>query len=262
MITGIRIDKVEASREKMSEIKGLDINISIDNVKVMGPEVQVDFTYIATYPDRPGLLVFKGRANDREQKMLMSYIAEVALQAGRLPGSAKLERWDVGPSIVEAEIAFVGHPSSPLNEKGTSIRFRCGISNEEQRQLAMEIKEQLSLGKSDAASVISIRSASLVGNDATLEISPSPVGVLKMKGSLLSHEEQKAADSIRAGWESEKKLPDQFSELVLNAINFTCGTNGVLVVRPVNLAPPMMPPRISISHEEGEKQQGKEGKAK
>ena len=246
MITGIRIDKVEAWREKMTEMKGLDMNISVDHVKVTGPEVQVDFTYTATYPDKSGLLTLKGRALDEGQKMLMSYVAELALQTGRLPGSVKLERWDVGPATLEAELVFTGHPSSPVTGKGASMRFKSGIANDEQRQVAMGIKEHLSANKGSSASVVAIRNVSLIGPDATLDIAPAPVGVLRMKGSLLSHEEAKLAKDIHSGWEADRKLPDAFSELVLNAINFTCGTNGVLVVRPVNLAPPMVPPRISL----------------
>ncbi|MFH1306750.1 MAG: hypothetical protein ABIH83_03815 [Candidatus Micrarchaeota archaeon] len=72
------------------------------------------------------------------------------------------------------------------------------------------------------------------------------VGTLKMNGALLAHEEEKKAKEIADNWKKDKKLPDEFSEMVLNAINFTCGTNGVLVVRPVNLAPPMIPPRIQL----------------
>ncbi|MFA5107932.1 MAG: hypothetical protein WC492_00145 [Candidatus Micrarchaeia archaeon] len=124
MITGIRIDSVEARREKNEDVKGLDVNIGIDDVKVSGPEVEIKFTYTANY------------------------------QEG--------------------------------------------------------------------------------------------VGVLKMNGALLAHEDAKAAKDISSSWAKDKKLPDEFSEMVLNAINFTCGTNGVLVVRPVNLAPPMIPPRIQL----------------
>lgn len=128
MITGIKIDKVEASRDKNEDVKGLDVNIGIDEVKINGPEVEIAFSYTATY------------------------------QEG--------------------------------------------------------------------------------------------VGVLKMGGALLAHEDEKSAKEIGASWKKEKKLPDEFSEMVLNAINFTCGTNGVLVVRPVNLAPPMIPPRIQLKKQE------------
>ncbi len=125
MITGIRINSVEAHRTSDEEIKGLDINIGIDAVKVTGPEVEVTFTYTATYQQN--------------------------------------------------------------------------------------------------------------------------VGVLKMGGSILSHEDLKLAADIAANWAKDKHLPDAYSELVLNAVNFTCGTNGTLVVRPVNLAPPMVPPRIELN---------------
>ena len=246
MITGIRIDKVEAWREKMTEMRGLDINISVDNVIITGPEVQVDFTYMATYPDKAGMLSLKGRVADESQKMLMSYVAEMGLLNGRLPASVSVARWDAGPATLEVELAFVGHASSPVSGKGTAIRFKAGLSGDEQHQLAMELKEQLTAAKNDTSKVFTIHNAALTGSDALLELSPSPVGVLRMKGALLSHEEAKQAKEISAGWTADRKLPDQFSELVLNAINFTCGTNGVLVVRPVNLAPPMVPPRISL----------------
>ncbi|MFH1094825.1 MAG: hypothetical protein V1728_01260 [Candidatus Micrarchaeota archaeon] len=125
MITGIRIDSVEAKRSNNEEIRGLDVNIGIDNVKTTGQEVEVAFTYNVIYREA------------------------------------------------------VGH--------------------------------------------------------------------LKMSGSLMSHEDAKLSKEISDSWAKDKKLPDSYSELVLNAINFTCGTNGVLVVRPVNLAPPMVPPRIEIA---------------
>ena len=109
----------------------------------------------------------------------------------------------------------------------------------------MLIKEKMG-GKAKLKAILSLRNLSMNGSDASFEVVPSPVGVLRMSGSLLSHEDAKMAKEINDGWAKDKRLPDSFSELVLNAINFTCGTNGVLVVRPVNLAPPMVPPRISL----------------
>lgn len=248
MITGIRIDKVEAWRERAAEMKGLDINISVDTVKVTGPEVEVQFTYTATYPDKTGSLSMKGRLADEAQKMLMAYVAEMAMQNSHLPESVSVASWNVGAGTVEAELSFVGHSSSPATGKGAAIRFKAGLTGEDQRQVAMDIKEMLS-AKGASAKVISVKNAGMVGSEATLEVAPAPVGVLRMKGALLSHEDAKLAKDIAAGWEADRKLPDQFSELVLNAINFTCGTNGVLVVRPVNLAPPMVPPRISLGNQ-------------
>jgi len=73
------------------------------------------------------------------------------------------------------------------------------------------------------------------------------VGFLKIEGILNASEENAKAKSIGELWGKEKRLPDDFAELVLNTINFTCGTNGTLVVRPVNLSPPMIPPRIELA---------------
>ncbi|MFH1285207.1 MAG: hypothetical protein ABIH99_01360 [Candidatus Micrarchaeota archaeon] len=73
------------------------------------------------------------------------------------------------------------------------------------------------------------------------------VGTLKIAGVLYAKEDAKKSASIGSSWKKDKKLPDDFAELVLNTINFTCGTNGTLVVRPINLSPPMIPPKIEIS---------------
>ncbi|MFH1471064.1 MAG: hypothetical protein ABIF01_04910 [Candidatus Micrarchaeota archaeon] len=71
------------------------------------------------------------------------------------------------------------------------------------------------------------------------------VGMLKIVGSISSNEEH--AREIMLSWKKDKKLPEDFAELILNTINFTCGTNGTLVVRPINLSPPMVPPRIELA---------------
>jgi hypothetical protein len=71
------------------------------------------------------------------------------------------------------------------------------------------------------------------------------VGVLKIVGSITANEDH--AREIMTSWKKDKKLPEDFAEVVLNTINFTCGTNGTLVVRPINLSPPMVPPRIELA---------------
>jgi hypothetical protein len=71
------------------------------------------------------------------------------------------------------------------------------------------------------------------------------VGILKITGMISSTEEH--AREIMLSWKKDKKLPEDFAELILNTINFTCGTNGTLVVRPINLSPPMVPPRIELA---------------
>ncbi|MFA4982838.1 MAG: hypothetical protein WC588_01345 [Candidatus Micrarchaeia archaeon] len=124
MITGIKISKVEAKRDKDDEVAGLNINIGIDAVNVKGGEVSIAFNYVASYMEG--------------------------------------------------------------------------------------------------------------------------VGELRMNGTVMSKEEAKFAKEISDTWEKSKKLPDSYAELVLNAVNYACGTNGTLVVRAINLAPPIVPPRIQL----------------
>lgn len=82
------------------------------------------------------------------------------------------------------------------------------------------------------------------------------VGFLKIQGEIYAEEEAKKAKEIVKSWKDKKVLPEDFAELVLNSINYTCGTNGTLVVRTVNLSPPMIPPRITLAKGAGK------GKAK
>lgn len=73
------------------------------------------------------------------------------------------------------------------------------------------------------------------------------VGSLVIKGELTAKEENKLAKEIDDKWKKERKLPDGFAEVVLNNVNYACAANGTLVVRAVNLSPPMIPPRIEVS---------------
>jgi len=77
------------------------------------------------------------------------------------------------------------------------------------------------------------------------------VGELKMVGEVYFEEDAKKAKEIEKQWTEKKSLPNDFAEIVLNTINYTCSTNGVLVVRPVNLSPPMIPPRIQLGRAGG-----------
>jgi len=77
------------------------------------------------------------------------------------------------------------------------------------------------------------------------------VGQLMMKGEIYFEEDPKKVKDIEKQWKSKKSLPNDFAEVVLNSINYTCSTNGVLVVRPVNLSPPMIPPRIQLGKRGG-----------
>jgi len=72
------------------------------------------------------------------------------------------------------------------------------------------------------------------------------VGELKIKGVLYAKEEKKFAKEIEDEWKKSKKLPDNYAETVLNAINYSGSANGTLVARVLNLSPPLIPPRIQL----------------
>lgn len=135
MITGIKISKVEAHRDKEQDITGLNVNIGIDTVSVKGGEIHIAFNYKADYQEA--------------------------------------------------------------------------------------------------------------------------IGELSMSGAIIAREDARLTKEVEARWTKEKKLPDAFAEIVLNAINYTCGTNGTFVVRPVNLSPPIVPPRIQLGPEGGAQSRGK-----
>ena len=105
---------------------------------------------------------------------------------------------------------------------------------------------------------IGIDGVTVAGNEAKIDFNyavnyAEGVGELKMKGSITAREDAKLTKEIGDRWMKEKKLPDAFAEITLNAINYACGTNGVFVVRPVNLSPPIVPPRIQLGPETAKK---------
>ncbi|MFH1222704.1 MAG: hypothetical protein V1492_06505 [Candidatus Micrarchaeota archaeon] len=72
------------------------------------------------------------------------------------------------------------------------------------------------------------------------------VGQLQIKGTLLSTEEDTLAKKIGDEWKKNKKLPEEYTTLVLSAINYSGSANGTLLARVLNLSAPFIPPRIQM----------------
>ena len=125
MIIGGRVDVVEGKKQKEDTIKGLNINITIDGVKVNGNNVEISYTYTATYAE--------------------------------------------------------------------------------------------------------------------------DIGYLTIKGVLFAEEDKKVAKDIADEWQKNKKVPDGYAEIVLNAVNYTGSANGTLIARVLNISPPLVPPKIQIT---------------
>jgi hypothetical protein len=79
------------------------------------------------------------------------------------------------------------------------------------------------------------------------------VGQLKMSGLLFASEDRSRVKEIDDMWKKSKRMPEDFAELVLNTINYTCGVNGTFVVQPVRLSPPMQMPLVKVEMKPEEK---------
>lgn len=85
MITGGRIDEVEGKKNKEDEFLGLNINISIDGVKVNGEAVEIQYTYEATYANGVGNVKIKGAIFTKEDKKVSKEIEEEWKKNKKMP---------------------------------------------------------------------------------------------------------------------------------------------------------------------------------
>jgi len=76
---------------------------------------------------------------------------------------------------------------------------------------------------------------------------------LKIEGVVVAKEP--GAAKIVERWKKKQGLPDEFSEDLINVINYVGSVNGTVIARVVDLAPPMSMPKLT----RGEKKEG--GKA-
>ena len=67
-----------------------------------------------------------------------------------------------------------------------------------------------------------------------------------MEGTITAEEEKALLDQIKKEWADKQRLPQEYAEVIINAINYFGGINGVLAARVVNLSPPLVPPRFSL----------------
>lgn len=94
-------------------------------------------------------------------------------------------------------------------------------------------------------------------NDKNVEIDYSytanyeeGVGSITIKGTIIAVEDTPQAKKIQDEWKKNKKLPQEYTTTILSAINYSGSANGTLIARVLNLAAPLIPPRIEISKAE------------
>ena len=87
MIVGERILEVSGKRDKREAIKGLNINIGIDNVTVKGEDIEIEYSYTANYEEEVGKLQIKGVLMSKEEKKLAKEIEDTWKKDKKIPES-------------------------------------------------------------------------------------------------------------------------------------------------------------------------------
>lgn len=72
------------------------------------------------------------------------------------------------------------------------------------------------------------------------------VGKMKITGFVKLRDEAKKVKEVHKEWKEKKKLPDGLTEILLNAINYTCAVNGTFFSQPLGLNAPLtlMPVKV------------------
>jgi len=74
-------------------------------------------------------------------------------------------------------------------------------------------------------------------------------GQLTIKGLLLAREEEKRINEVLDTWKKTKKIPNDYAETVLSAVNYSGSANGTLMARVLGLTAPLIPPRIQLKQD-------------
>lgn len=78
-------------------------------------------------------------------------------------------------------------------------------------------------------------------------------GFMKFEGIVTSEEEKDVVEELKKEWTEKKRLTPKYTEMLFNAIKYYGDLSGVFVSRVLNLAPPIQPPRYTISEKAPEK---------
>ncbi len=78
------------------------------------------------------------------------------------------------------------------------------------------------------------------------------IGELRIEGVLYNREEDlQYAQKIASSFANDRRaLPQDFLERMVNTINYICSINSTLPLRLIDLAPPILPPTLTINREE------------
>ncbi len=85
MIVGERILEISGNKVPKAQIKGLSINISIEDVKMAEENVEITYVYTANYQDGAGQLKLKGVLMAKEEAKLAKEVVESWKKAKKIP---------------------------------------------------------------------------------------------------------------------------------------------------------------------------------
>lgn len=85
MIVGERILEVKGNKAPNLNIKGLNINIQIDDVKVVDENLEITYVYTADYQDSVGQIMIKGVLLSKEESKLTKEVADMWKKNKKVP---------------------------------------------------------------------------------------------------------------------------------------------------------------------------------
>ncbi|NYZ74526.1 hypothetical protein H0O00_05260 [Candidatus Micrarchaeota archaeon] len=87
MIVGERILEVSGNKTPKASIKGLSINISLEDVKSQEDNIEITYVYTANYQQDAGQLKIKGVLLAREEAKLAKEIVDTWKKSKKIPES-------------------------------------------------------------------------------------------------------------------------------------------------------------------------------
>jgi hypothetical protein len=106
MIVGERILEVSGNKTPKASIKGLSINISLEDVKAQDDNVEITYVYTASYQQDAGQLKIKGVLLAREEAKLAKEIVDTWKKSKRIP--------DAYASVVLSAVNYSGSANGTL----------------------------------------------------------------------------------------------------------------------------------------------------
>ena len=133
MIVGERIKEISGNKEKREPIKGLNINISMDDVRVKGKDVEMDYSYTANYDEAVGKLQIKGTLVAKEEDALAKKISDSWKKDKRLPEEymTTVLSAELTGSGIYASVLCPGTIQTPIIENGHRSERWAGNYSEE-----------------------------------------------------------------------------------------------------------------------------------